>query len=36
LKKIDASVRKIVAEAVDFATSDREPDPSELFTDVVA
>jgi pyruvate dehydrogenase E1 component alpha subunit len=36
LKKIDASVRKIVAEAVDFATSDREPDPSELYTDVVA
>ena len=36
LKKIDASVRKIVAEASDFAMNDKEPDPSELYTDVLA
>ncbi len=36
LKKIDAQVRKIVAEAADFASQDKEPDPSELWTDVVA
>ncbi|WP_036281246.1 pyruvate dehydrogenase (acetyl-transferring) E1 component subunit alpha [Methylocystis sp. ATCC 49242] len=36
LKKIDAAVRKIVAEAADFAVSDKEPDPGELWTDVVA
>jgi pyruvate dehydrogenase E1 component alpha subunit len=36
LKKIDADVRKIVAEAADFAMSDKEPDPSELYTDVLA
>ncbi|MEF3367763.1 pyruvate dehydrogenase (acetyl-transferring) E1 component subunit alpha [Methylocystis sp. 9N] len=36
LKKIDANARKIVAEAADFATSDKEPDPSELWTDVLA
>ena len=30
LKKIDADVRKIVAEAADFAMNDKEPDPSEL------
>jgi pyruvate dehydrogenase E1 component alpha subunit len=35
LKKIDASVRKIVAEAVEFATADKEPDANELFTDVL-
>jgi pyruvate dehydrogenase E1 component alpha subunit len=35
LKKIDAEVRKIVAEAADFASQDREPDPSELWTDVL-
>jgi pyruvate dehydrogenase E1 component alpha subunit len=34
LKQIDANVRKIVAEAADFATHDPEPDPSELWTDV--
>jgi pyruvate dehydrogenase E1 component alpha subunit len=34
LKQIDAEVRKIVAEAADFATHDPEPDPSELWTDV--
>ncbi|PPD45311.1 MAG: pyruvate dehydrogenase (acetyl-transferring) E1 component subunit alpha [Methylocystis sp.] len=36
LKKIDATVRKIVAEAADFAMSDKEPEPSELYTDVLA
>ena len=36
LKKIDAGVRKIVAEAADFAMMDKEPDPSELYTDVLA
>ncbi len=36
LKKIDAEIRKIVAEAADFATSDKEPDASELTTDVLA
>jgi pyruvate dehydrogenase E1 component alpha subunit len=36
LKKIDADVRKIVADASDFAMNDKEPDPSELYTDVLA
>jgi len=36
LKKIDANARKIVAEAADFAMSDKEPDPAELWTDVLA
>ncbi len=35
LKKIDADVRRIVNEAAEFATNDAEPDPSELYTDVV-
>ncbi len=35
LKKIDGEVRRIVNEAAEFATNDPEPDPSELFTDVV-
>ncbi len=35
LKKTDAQIRKIVAEAADFAASDKEPEPSELWTDVV-
>jgi pyruvate dehydrogenase E1 component alpha subunit len=35
LKKIDASVRAIVNEAAEFATHDPEPDPSELYTDVL-
>jgi pyruvate dehydrogenase E1 component alpha subunit len=34
LKKIDAQVRAVVNEAAEFATSDAEPDPSELYTDV--
>jgi pyruvate dehydrogenase E1 component alpha subunit len=35
LKKLDAEVRNIINEAAEFATHDREPDPTELFTDVV-
>ena len=35
LKKIDASVRDIINEAAEFATNDPEPDPSDLYTDVV-
>ena len=34
LKKIDSSVRDRVNEAAEFATSDPEPDPSELYTDI--
>ncbi len=36
LKQIDKDIRAIVIEAADFATSDPEPEPSELYTDVVA
>ena len=36
LKKMDSEVRKIVAEAAEFAMSDKEPDASELYTDVMA
>ena len=35
LKKIDAKVRDIVNEAAEFATNDPEPDPSELYTDIL-
>jgi pyruvate dehydrogenase E1 component alpha subunit len=35
LKKVDANVRAIVNEASEFAIHDPEPDPSELYTDVV-
>jgi len=34
LKAIDKKVRDVVADAADFAQSDPEPDPSELWTDV--
>ena len=34
-KTIDQEVRKVVAEAADFATHDPEPDASELWTDVL-
>ena len=34
LKAIDAEVKTIVAEAVEFARSSPEPDPRELYTDV--
>ncbi len=36
LKQIDKGIRAIVNEAAEFATSDPEPDASELHTDVVA
>jgi pyruvate dehydrogenase E1 component alpha subunit len=35
LKKIDAEVREVVNDAADFATNDREPDPAELWTDIL-
>ncbi|GGC55695.1 pyruvate dehydrogenase (acetyl-transferring) E1 component subunit alpha [Chelatococcus reniformis] len=35
LKRLDAEVRQIVNEAADFATHDPEPDPAELWTDVI-
>ncbi len=35
LKEIEKSVRAVITEAADFATNDPEPDPSELWTDVV-
>jgi pyruvate dehydrogenase E1 component alpha subunit len=35
LKKIDAEVRAKVNEAGEFATHDPEPDPAELYTDVL-
>jgi len=33
-KAIDAEVKAIVAEAMEFAKNSPEPDPSELYTDV--
>ena len=35
LKKIDAEVKAIVTEAAEFAQQSPEPDPAELFTDVL-
>ncbi len=35
VKKIDAEVRAVVAEAADFATHDPEPDVAELWTDIL-
>ncbi|MEE4206046.1 MAG: pyruvate dehydrogenase (acetyl-transferring) E1 component subunit alpha [Erythrobacter sp.] len=35
LKAIDKDIRKIVAEAADFAETSPEPEPSELYTDVL-
>lgn len=35
LKAIDADVRKIVNEAAEFAQNAAEPDPSDLFTDIL-
>jgi pyruvate dehydrogenase E1 component alpha subunit len=35
LKAMDAKVRAVVNEASEFATNDPEPDPSELWTDVL-
>ncbi|HTN95640.1 MAG TPA: pyruvate dehydrogenase (acetyl-transferring) E1 component subunit alpha [Nordella sp.] len=34
LKKVDAEIRAVVMEAAEFAQSDPEPDPSELWTDI--
>ena len=34
LKALDGEVKKIVAEAAEFARTSPEPDPSELYTDV--
>ena len=33
--EIDAKVREIVNDAAEFATHDPEPDPSELYTDIL-
>ena len=35
LKMIDSDVRQIVNDASEFATHDPEPDPSELYTDIL-
>ena len=35
LKKIDAEIREVVNDAADFATNDPEPDPAELWTDIL-
>src|SRR5471032_1880948 len=35
LKKIDSDIRDVVNDAADFATNDAEPDPSELWTDIL-
>ena len=35
LKDIDASIRQIVSEAVEFAQTSPEPDAQELYTDVL-
>jgi pyruvate dehydrogenase E1 component alpha subunit len=32
---VDSHVREIVNAAADFATTNPEPDPSELFTDIL-
>jgi pyruvate dehydrogenase E1 component alpha subunit len=35
LKEIDKDIRARIKEAEDFATSEPEPDPSELWTDIL-
>ena len=35
IKAIDQDIRRIGAEAADFATHDPEPDASELWTDIL-
>ena len=35
LKAIDNEIKKIVVEAADFAEQSPEPDPAELYTDVL-
>ena len=36
LREIDQKVRAIVNESAEFASHDPEPDPSELWTDILA
>ncbi|HEY4134239.1 MAG TPA: pyruvate dehydrogenase (acetyl-transferring) E1 component subunit alpha [Alphaproteobacteria bacterium] len=36
LKKVDQDVKKTIVDAADFALNDAEPDPAELYTDVLA
>jgi pyruvate dehydrogenase E1 component alpha subunit len=36
LKAIDAEVKRIIADAAEFARTAPEPDPAELYTDVYA
>ncbi len=36
LKKIDKEVKEIVSDAAEYAQDSPEPDPSELYTDVLA
>ncbi|MEO0713663.1 MAG: pyruvate dehydrogenase (acetyl-transferring) E1 component subunit alpha, partial [Pseudomonadota bacterium] len=35
LKEIDRDIRKVVQASADFAQESPEPDPSELYTDVL-
>jgi pyruvate dehydrogenase E1 component alpha subunit len=35
IKDIDKDIRKIVAEAADFAETSPEPEPHDLYTDVL-
>ncbi len=35
LKAIDKEIREVVSQAADFAQTDPEPDPSELYTDIL-
>ncbi|HEX8623981.1 MAG TPA: thiamine pyrophosphate-dependent enzyme, partial [Allosphingosinicella sp.] len=35
LKKIDSDIKRIVTESADFAEQSPEPDPSELYTDIL-
>jgi pyruvate dehydrogenase E1 component alpha subunit len=35
LKKLETEIRNTITEAAEFASHDQEPDPSELWTDVV-
>ena len=35
LKKVDADVRAIVADAAEFAQQSPEPDPAELYTEIL-
>jgi pyruvate dehydrogenase E1 component alpha subunit len=35
LKKIDSDIKRIVTESADFAEQSPEPDPAELYTDIL-